>query len=46
LADESWDLSQDEKKVIVVKAEQIHKMTIILIRNGQMFSLCCELAQL
>ena len=39
LADESCDLTQAEKKITVVKAEQIHKMTIICIQNGQKISL-------
>ena len=33
LADESRDLSQAKKKISVVKAEQIHKMTPILTLN-------------
>ena len=34
----SHDLSQDEKKVIVVKAEQLYKRTIIFTQNGQRLS--------
>ena len=34
LADESRDLSQAEKKITVVKDEQIHKMTTIFTQNG------------
>ena len=35
MAGESSDLSQAEKKIIVVKPEQIHKMTNIFMQNGQ-----------
>ena len=35
LADKSHDLSQAEKKIPVVKPEQIHKLTIIFTQNGQ-----------
>ena len=35
LAGGSRDLSQAEKKITVVKDEQIHKMTIIFTQNGQ-----------
>ena len=35
LADKSRDLSQVEKKITVVKAKKIHKMTIIFTQNGQ-----------
>ena len=34
----SRDLSQAEKKVTVVKPEQIYKMTIIFTQNGQQWS--------
>ena len=34
LADKSRDLSQDEKKITVVKPEEIHKITIIFTQNG------------
>ena len=39
LAVESRDLSQAEKKVTVVKPEQIFKMTIIFSQKGQKWSL-------
>ena len=32
---ELHDLSQAEKKITVVKAEQIHKMTIIFTQNSR-----------
>ena len=32
------DLSQAEKKITAVKDEQIHKMTIIFLQNGQKLS--------
>jgi hypothetical protein len=32
------DLSQAEKKITVVKLEQIQRMTIIITQNGQKFS--------
>ena len=35
LAIRSRNLFQTEKKVTVVKSEQIQKMTIIFIQNGQ-----------
>jgi hypothetical protein len=35
LAVRSFDLSQDEKELIVVKPEQVRKMTIIFTQNGQ-----------
>ena len=35
LATGSRDFSQAEKKVTVVKPEQIHKMTILFTQNGQ-----------
>ena len=35
LADESRDFSQAEKKIIVSRAEQIHKMTVSFAQNGQ-----------
>jgi hypothetical protein len=38
LANKSRDLSQVEKKITVVKADQIHKMTIIFTQNGQKLS--------
>ena len=38
LADKSCDLSQDEKKITVVKPEEIHKITIIFTQNGQKLS--------
>ena len=38
LAYESIDLSQDEKKITIVKDEQIHKMRIIFTQNGQKLS--------
>ena len=38
LADESHDLSQAEKKITVVKAEQILKMENIFTKNGQKLS--------
>jgi hypothetical protein len=35
LADETSDLLQAEKKITVVKDEQIYEMTIIFTQNGQ-----------
>ena len=35
LADESRDLSQDQKKMTGVKAEKIYKVTTIFTQNGQ-----------
>ena len=38
MADKSRDLSQAEKKITVVKAKQIHKMTINFTQKGQKLS--------
>ena len=38
LADKSRALPQDEKKITVVKPEEIHKITIIFTQNGQKLS--------
>ena len=35
LAEESYDLSQAEKKRTVLKDEQIHKLLTVLNENGQ-----------
>ena len=42
LADESSDLSQAEKKTIFVKAEQIHKMIIILTQKRSKVAILSE----
>ena len=48
LADESCDLSQAEKKITVVKVEQIHKMTIFQTKRSKVVILSenSEFAQL
>ena len=43
LAVGSFDLSQDEKELIVVKPEKIRKMTIIFTQNGQKLSFCVKI---
>jgi hypothetical protein len=43
---ESRDLSETEKKIIVVKPEQIHKITIIFTQNEWKQLSFCEFAHL